>query len=127
MSDDLVKRFNIQPTIAEITAERDDLIEELAVNDALLIKEARMSLERLARAKKAEAERDDAFECNEQFFVDNQFLKKRVEKAEAERDRLREALQVYADPCDESEPSICGFEGNMCCRTARAALKGETP
>jgi hypothetical protein len=46
-------------------------------------------------------------------------------KAEADNARLREALQVYADPCDEFGSSDCGFEGNMCCRTARAALKGE--
>ena len=35
------------------------------------------------------AEYDEAMECNEQFFVDNEFLKKRVAKAEAERDQLR--------------------------------------
>ena len=43
-----------------------------------------------------------------------------------ERDRLREALQLYADPCDATETSPCGYEGNMCCSTAREALKGET-
>jgi hypothetical protein len=43
-------------------------------------------------------------------------------KDKADNARLRAALQVYADPCDEFGSSDCGFEGNMCCRTARAAL-----
>jgi hypothetical protein len=44
----------------------------------------------------------------------------------ADNARLREALQVYANSCDATETSPCGYEGNMCCRTARAALKGES-
>ena len=44
---------------------------------------------------------------------------------EAENQRLREALLVYADPCDATETKPCGYEGNMCCMTARAALKGD--
>lgn len=51
----------------------------------------------------------------------------------AERDRLAEenarlryALQVYADGCDATETSPCGYEGNLCCMTDRAALKGRT-
>jgi len=50
-----------------------------------------------------------------------------VQALTAERDRFRVALQLYAEPCDATETSPCGYEGNMCCRTARAALKGETP
>lgn len=42
----------------------------------------------------------------------------------AESQSLREALKVYADPCDDSGDG-CGYEGNMCCQTARAALKKE--
>ena len=93
------------------------------------------------------AERDEALECNEQFFVDNQILRDRVEEIRkewegwqsaavklmekvtaltVERDRFRVALQLYAEPCDATETSPCGYEGNMCCRTARAALKGES-
>ena len=51
----------------------------------------------------------------------------RIEQLTAERDRLRAALIVYADPCDATETNPCGYEGNLCCRIARAALKGETP
>ena len=65
------------------------------------------------------AERDDALECNEQFFVYNQFLKKRVEKAEAERDRLRAALE---DIADHDTGATAGLA-----YTAKIALKGETP
>ena len=38
--------------------------------------------------------------------------------------RLVEALDVYSAPCDAPSDGIgnCGYEGNMCCRTARAAL-----
>jgi hypothetical protein len=39
-----------------IKAERDDLKREVAISDALLISEAEASLERLARAEKAEAD-----------------------------------------------------------------------
>ena len=50
----------------------------------------------------------------------------RIKALTAERDRLREALQLYADPCDATETSPCGYTGYMCCRTARAALKGDS-
>ena len=74
------------------------------------------------------AERDEALECNEEFFVDNQFLKKRAEKAGAERDRLREALEQFLIEYDEvdladAEPSSMV----SAVLAARAALKGETP
>ncbi|WP_143595133.1 hypothetical protein [Thioclava sp. DLFJ4-1] len=42
----------------------------------------------------------------------------------AENDRLREALQLYANGCDATETHACGYEGNLCCMTARRALKG---
>ena len=41
----------------------------------------------------------------------------------AERDRLREALKVYAYGCDATETKPCGYYGASCCQTARAALK----
>jgi len=50
----------------------------------------------------------------------------RIETLTAERDRLREALTVYADPCDATETTPCGYEADCCCRTARAALKGDS-
>ena len=52
----------------------------------------------------------------------------RAVKAEAENARLREALMVYAESCDATDTISCGYEGNMCCMTARAALSktGET-
>ena len=37
-------------------------------------------------------------------------------------DKMREALSVYADGCDATETASCGYEGNMCCMTAREAL-----
>lgn len=58
----------------------------------------------LARAEAAERERDEA---------------------RAENARLREALEVYAGGCDAGASGHCGYEGNQCCETARAALTGE--
>lgn len=46
------------------------------------------------------AEREDLVECNEQFSVDNQFLKKRVEKAEADNARLLEIVRDALDAWD---------------------------
>ena len=43
----------------------------------------------------------------------------RAEKAH----RVREALEFYARSCDATETSPCGYEGNLCCKVARAALK----
>ena len=34
---------------------------------------------------------------------------------------LEAALREYADPCDGTEVS-CPYQGNMCCKAARAAL-----
>ena len=42
-----------------------------------------------------------------------------------ERDRLREALAIYAESCDATETTPCGYQGSLCCMTARAALGGE--
>ena len=39
------------------------------------------------------AERDEALECNEEFFVDNQILRERVAKAEAEREQLKAKIR----------------------------------
>ena len=97
------------------------------------------------------AERDDALECNEQFFVDNQFLKKRVEKAEAERDLLREALDGLLTSVEHADfedgwcccgddmlhhqsPMDCGhtpvdmgeYHASLAIKKARAALKGDS-
>ena len=90
------------------------------------------------------AERDEALECNEEFFVDNQFLKKRVEETRkewegwqsasvklmkqvtaltAERDRLREALGAFV----AHYPKGINPDLDAACFAARAALKGETP
>ena len=77
-----------------------DLRKEIADTDILLIREATESLARLDRAK----------------------------TAEAERDRLREALQQFLIEYDEvdlanAEPSSL----TAAVLSARAALKGETP
>lgn len=36
---------------------------------------------------------------------------------------LETALKVYAEPCDGTETTDCGYEGNMCCKTARETLE----
>ena len=97
------------------------------------------------------AEYEEAMECNEQFFVDNEFLKKQVtaltaeraslamsclsadgeaqrawdaqKAAEAERDRLREALGAFV----AHYPKGINPDLDAACFAARAALKGETP
>jgi len=46
----------------------------------------------------------------------------RIQALEAENARLREALMVYAESCDATDKISCGYEGNMCCMTARVAL-----
>ena len=50
----------------------------------------------------------------------------RAEKAEARVAKLEAALQVYADGCDNGDLSDepCGFSADLCCQTARQALKG---
>jgi hypothetical protein len=54
---------------------------------------------------------------------------KRAETAEAERDRLRDALAFYADQSDYVSPFTGGMGKlwNDCGGVARAALKGDTP
>ena len=104
---------------------RDELVNRLRANASW--GDDRFS-EAADRIEALTAERDEALECNEEFFVDNQFLKKRAEKAGAERDRLREALEQFLIEYDEvdladAEPSSMV----SAVLAARAALKGETP
>lgn len=70
---------------------------------------------------------DDAPEFSKACFEDiaRKVLSDERDALAAENQRLREALLVYADPCDATETKPCGYEGNMCCMTARAALKGD--
>ena len=110
----------------------------------------RLAADRLIQMAQALREHDDLVECNEQFFVDNQFLKKRVEKSEAEwrryesawmtaegkladveaeRDRLLEAgsnaakaLRLIAG-MDMMSASAVAFNA---ARELEAALKGES-
>ena len=117
------------------------------MNDQLIVERLQdiricdIGLRRVAanRIKALTAERDEALECNEQFFVDNQFLKKRVEKAEAERDRLQEAMDYILDGMGIAEPDYdidpdddfldaanSEWVRDTLTRLA-AALKGETP
>ena len=46
----------------------------------------------------------------------------RIAALEAQVAALTGALRVYADGCDAGDTTPCGYEGNMCCSTARAAL-----
>lgn len=47
----------------------------------------------------------------------------RIEELEAKLAKVVDALDVYADPCDATESTPCGYEGNMCCRTARTTIE----
>jgi hypothetical protein len=48
-------------------------------------------------------------------------------EAADEIERLRAALKFYAEPCDSANDGDgnCGYRGNTCCMTARAALTQE--
>ena len=35
---------------------------------------------------------------------------------------LLEALKFYGSSCDATESTPCGYEGNLCCKRARAAI-----
>jgi regulator of replication initiation timing len=82
------------------------------------------------RILRMRAERDEALECNEEFFVDNQILKRRVEETlkewegwqsasvklmkqvtalTAERDRLREALTDAWDAHNKHGDQMSGW------------------
>jgi hypothetical protein len=39
-----------------------------------------------------------------------------------QRDALLEALKFYGSSCDATESTPCGYEGNLCCKRARAAI-----
>lgn len=45
--------------------------------------------------------------------------------AQARIAELEAALRVYADGCDATPNVPCGYEGNMCCQTARRALEAK--
>ena len=50
----------------------------------------------------------------------------RIEELEAEREALREALELYVGGCDwQSPPPFCDRPDHMCCKTARSALNRE--
>ena len=141
MSDDLVKRLrDFDPHLHEweVVDEAADRIDEAA--DRIEQLEWELYISRMAQvvmdnsvaevealtthSKTLTAERDEAQADWRKYEGAWMTAEGRLADAEAERDRLRKALTVYADPCDEFGSSPCGFEGNMCCRTARDALKG---
>lgn len=122
MTDDLVKRLrDFDPHMMhewEVTDEAADRIEALTA-------EHNATLARLAGAVAREiallAEREELVECNEQFFVDNQFLKKRVEAAEAENDRAWAALwDILACETPNANATVTRMVA-----IAKAALRGE--
>ena len=45
--------------------------------------------------------------------------------AQARIAELEAALRVYADDCDATPHAPCGYEGNLCCQTARRALEAK--
>jgi hypothetical protein len=46
-----------------------------------------------------------------------------IDTLAGQRDALLEALRFYATSCDATETTPCGYEGNLCCKTARDAIK----
>jgi hypothetical protein len=57
-------------------------------------------------------------------------LKQRIERLHAVNQELLEALKFYGSSCDATESTPCGYEGNLCCKRARAAIakaEGEQP
>jgi hypothetical protein len=45
-----------------------------------------------------------------------------TERLNAEKAELLEALKFYGSSCDATESTPCGYEGNLCCKRARAAI-----
>jgi hypothetical protein len=41
-------------------------------------------------------------------------------------DEMLSALRFYASGCDATETTPCGYHGNMCCKTASAAIAKAT-
>ena len=115
-------------------AERDRLRYE---RDAILLdgtvhSDQREKYERLcARIAAGKASQQDAVEAIRQLCRDNERLAlrrsdARAEAAEAERDRLREALSFYADFHEAPSDGPWGVESQDFGEVARAALKGES-
>ena len=122
-------RFCSEPRSLVETAMLTEAADRIATLEADLIATCkretdanRAAFNHLRRAQAAEAERDaKALEAEKHFKVALQW-QERALAAEAKIERMREALNVYAHPCEEG-PNGCMYEGNMCCRAARAALK----
>ena len=124
---------------------RADIVQALTADFARQVQRTDEQREAYEQALSVmEAERDEALECNEEFFVDNQFLKKRVEETRkewegwqsasvklmkqvtaltAERDRMRKALEDIIADCEAAYPPSHGAIKYA----AKLALKGETP
>ena len=118
MTDDLVDRLRALDTWVETAhtpIEAADRIEQL---------ERELSISRMAQVVMDNSVEAAEAECRK-YEAAWMTAEGKLADAEADNARLREALQVYADPCDATETSPCGYEGNMCCRTARAALAGK--
>jgi hypothetical protein len=47
---------------------------------------------------------------------------KKLAELEAVNTELLEALKFYGSSCDATESTPCGYEGNLCCKRARAAI-----
>jgi hypothetical protein len=45
-----------------------------------------------------------------------------VRRLRKEKAGLLEALKFYGSSCDATESTPCGYEGNLCCKRARAAI-----
>ncbi|MDX5412873.1 MAG: hypothetical protein LPK02_07480 [Rhodobacterales bacterium] len=50
------------------------------------------------------------------------YLLVQVKAANANLSEAVKALEVYAEPCDGNGHEPCGYEGNMCCKTANETL-----
>ena len=45
-----------------------------------------------------------------------------LRRLHAVNQELLEALKFYGSSCDATESTPCGYEGNLCCKRARAAI-----
>jgi hypothetical protein len=84
MTDDLARIAEVLEDSA--TRATNAVQRQIMTSNAAVVRDAKARIEALT------AEREELVECNEQFSVDNHFLKKRAEKAEADNARLKAAL-----------------------------------
>jgi hypothetical protein len=64
----------------------------------------------------------DALETRAITFRDKAKAAAELRRLHALNAELLEALKFYGSSCDATESTPCGYEGNLCCKRARAAI-----